>query len=142
VAGGPCTRLLLIQLRFRKGTVKLYYNNLVHLCKHSTESKGKASHNFHKNNHQKQSPHVNQVTKTKLTNRTQTSNTGETKRLRITHYGVTTSPQALSPRRNSGWPAGKPAAAPTSFQIVERRALTLNRLFGTDLQYETSFTKS
>jgi hypothetical protein len=63
-------------------------------------------------NHQIQSLNVNQVIKTKLTNRTQTSNTGETKQsLRITHYGVTTSPQAWSPRRNSGRPAGKPAAA-------------------------------
>jgi hypothetical protein len=31
VVGGPCVRLLLIQFRFHKGTVKLYYNNLTHL---------------------------------------------------------------------------------------------------------------
>jgi hypothetical protein len=31
VAGGPCVRLLSIQFRFHKGTVKLYYNNLTHL---------------------------------------------------------------------------------------------------------------
>jgi Na+/glutamate symporter len=47
VAGGPCTRLLLIKFRFRKGTVKLYCSNLVHISKRSTEDKDQALHNFH-----------------------------------------------------------------------------------------------
>jgi hypothetical protein len=139
VAGGLCARLLSIQLRFRKGTVKLYCNNLAHLCKHSTESKGKASHNFHKINHQTQSPDINQVTKTKLTNKAQRQIQVKLNKVLESHHGVTTSPQALSPRHNLGWPAGKPAAAPTSFQIVEREALTLNRLLGKDLQCKGNF---
>jgi hypothetical protein len=32
VARGPCARLSSIQLRFHKGTVKLYCNNLAHFA--------------------------------------------------------------------------------------------------------------
>jgi hypothetical protein len=32
VAGGPCARLISIQLRFHKGTVKLYCINLSHFA--------------------------------------------------------------------------------------------------------------
>jgi hypothetical protein len=74
------------------------------MCKRSTEAKDQALHNFHQNNHQIQSPKVNQAIKNRINVKGPKhqiqANTKQCLELHI-----------LATRHDSGRAAGKPVAA-------------------------------